>query len=106
MEAFVKRMIDEHVNLVVKLTKLENYVYSDKSDKDDKIEFANKCMQLNGMRLYEKALAARLENQNIYFENGSYFEKLGEIKEEIPTDIEPDDPNDSEKPNKPEVVEE
>lgn len=103
MEAFVKRMIDEHVNLVVKLTKLENYIYSDKSDKDDKVEFANKCMQLNGMRLYEKALAARLENQNIYFENGSYFEKLGEIKEEITT-IEGDDSDNSEKLNKPEVA--
>lgn len=82
MKDFVKRMVDEHAELVVRTTKLHNYVYSDASDNDDKVEFANKCIQLGAMKKYEEALRARLENQGIIFDNGQYLEKLGEIKEE------------------------
>lgn len=74
---FVKRMVDEHSQLVVRTQKLNEYVYSDKSNKDDKVEFANKCLQLSAMKKYEEALRARLENQGIFFENGQYFEHIG-----------------------------
>ena len=74
---FVKRMVDEHSQLVVRTHKLDEYIYSDKSNKDDKVEFANKCIQLSAMKKYEEALRARLENQGIFFENGQYFERIG-----------------------------
>ena len=74
---FVKRMVDEHSQLVVRTQKLDEYIYSDKSNKDDKVEFANKCIQLSAMKKYEEALRARLENQGIFFENGQYFERIG-----------------------------
>ena len=74
---FVKRMVDEHSQLVVRINKLNKYVYSDKSNKDDKVEFANKCIQLSAMKKYEEALRARLENQGIFFENNQYFERIG-----------------------------
>ena len=83
MENFVKRMVEEHAQLVVRIQKLHNYIYSEKSDNDDKVEFANKCIQLSAMKKYEEALRARLENQNIIFDNGSYFEQIGTIKEEV-----------------------
>lgn len=83
MENFVKRMVEEHAQLVVRIQKLHNYIYSEKSDNDDKVEFANKCIQLSAMKKYEEALRARLENQNIIFDNGSYFEQIGAIKEEV-----------------------
>lgn len=83
MEKFVNDMIEEHAALVVKIQKLHNYIYSEKSDNDDKVEFANKCIQLSAMKKYEEALRARLENQNIIFDNGSYFEQIGTIKEEV-----------------------
>ena len=83
MEKFVNRMIEEHAALVVKIQKLHNYIYSEKSNNDDKVEFANKCIQLSAMKKYEEALRARLENQNIIFDNGSYFEQIGTIKEEL-----------------------
>lgn len=83
MENFVKRMVEEHAQLVVRVQKLHNYVFSEKSDKDDKVEFANKCVQLGAMKKYEEALRARLENQNIIFDNGNYFEQIGTIKEEV-----------------------
>ena len=74
---FVKRMVDEHSQLVVRTQKLNEYIYSDKSNKDDKVEFANKCIQLSSMKKYEEALRARLENKGIFFENGQYFERIG-----------------------------
>lgn len=74
---FVKRMVDEHSQLVVRTQKLNEYIYSDKSNKDDKVEFANKCLQLSAMKKYEEALRTRLENQGIFFENNQYFERIG-----------------------------
>lgn len=73
---FVQRMIVEHSELVERINKLNDYIYSNESDKDDKIEFANDYIQLIAMRTYEKALRARLENRGIICENGKYFAHL------------------------------
>lgn len=79
MENFVKRMIEEHSALIVKIDALENYIYSERSNNDDKVEFGNKCVQLSAMRSYEKALRARLINQNIEItDDGSYYEKVAQ----------------------------
>ena len=77
---FVQRMVEEHSQLVVRIQALHEYIYSDKSDNDNKVEFANKCIQLSAMKKYEEALRARLENQSVFFENGQYFERVAEIK--------------------------
>ena len=76
---FVKRMVDEHSQLVTRIQTLHEYIYSDKSNNDNKVEFANKCIQLSAMKKYEEALRARLENQGVFFENGQYFEHVSEI---------------------------
>ena len=73
---FVQRMMIEHSELVERIKQLNDYVYSKASNEDNKIEFANKCIQLNAMKTYEKALRARLENQDIVCENGEYFAHL------------------------------
>lgn len=83
MENYQKRLIEEHSQLVVRIEKLHDWIYSDKSNKDDKIEFANKCIQLTAMKKYEEALCARLENVNIVFENGQYFERVASISSVI-----------------------
>ena len=80
MKDYQKRMIEEHCELVVRIQKLHDYVYSDKSNVDNKVEFANKCIQLAAMKKYEEALCARLENAGIVFENGEYFEHVAAIK--------------------------
>ena len=77
MKNFVKRMCEEHAELVVRIQKLHDFIYSDASDKINKIEFANMCIQLAAMKKYEEALRARLENQGIFFENGVYLERVG-----------------------------
>lgn len=79
MVDFINRMIEEHSQLVVRTQKLHDYIYSDKSNKDDKVEFANKCIQLSAMKKYEEALRARLENQGIFFENDQYYKHIGGI---------------------------
>ena len=77
---FVQRMVEEHSQLAVRTQALHEYIYGDKSNNDNKVEFANKCIQLSAMKKYEEALRARLENQGVFFENGQYFERVAEIK--------------------------
>ena len=84
MEQYQKEMIEEHSRLVVRIQKLHNYVYSDKSNEDNKVEFANKCIQLASMKKYEEALRARFENAGIVFQNGEYFEHIASIKVNTP----------------------
>lgn len=79
MKDYVKRMVEEHADLVIKIDKLHNYVYSERSDADNKPEFANKCIQLAAMKKYEEALRARLNNEGVFFEDGVYLERIGQI---------------------------
>lgn len=79
MNSYQKDLIEEHSNLVVRTKNLHNYIYSDASNNDNRIEFANKCIQLASMKKYEEALRARMENSGITFENGNYFERVASI---------------------------
>lgn len=80
MEKYQKEMVEEHSGLVIRIQTLHNWVYSDQSNVDNKVEFANKCIQLAAMKKYEEALRARFENAGIVFENGEYFEHVASIK--------------------------
>lgn len=79
MNAHVASLIAEHQQLVIKLTGLNNYIYSGDGSKDDKVEFANKCVQLRGMRMYEEALRARLNNVGIAIDENHYFEHVDSV---------------------------
>ncbi len=79
MNDYQKALIEEHSQLVIRTKKLHDYVYSDASNKDDKVEFANKCIQLASMKKYEECLSARLENAGIVFEENNYFERVASI---------------------------
>ena len=83
MENYQKEMIAEHSGLVIRINKLHDYIYSDQSNADDKVEFANKCIQLAAMKKYEEALRARFVNAGIIFENGEYFEHVASIKANV-----------------------
>ena len=83
MNNYQKALIDEHSELIVRIEKLHNYIYSEVSKDDDKVEFANKCIQLRAMKNYEEALRARLENAKVVFENGKYFENVATIEKVI-----------------------
>lgn len=94
---FVKRMVEEHSQLAVRTQALHEYIYSDKSNDDNKVEFANKCIQLAAMKKYEEALRARLENQCVFFENGQYFERVAEIKATLATETPEESQNNGDK---------
>lgn len=94
MKDFVKRMIEEHSQLVVRIQALHNYVYSERSDADNKTEFANKCIQLAAMKKYEEALRARLENQGVFFEGGQYFENVARIGMPVVPPVAPSEDDD------------
>lgn len=91
MNNYQKALVEEHSNLVVRIQKLHDWIYSDKPIKDDKVEFANKCIQLAAMKKYEEALRARIENIGITFENGNYFEHVAAIKVNKPEPITTED---------------
>lgn len=80
MKDYQKRMIEEHAQLYVRIQRLHDYVYGEKLNKDDKIEFANKCIQLAAMKKYEEALRARLENCHIHYVNGEYLERIATVE--------------------------
>lgn len=79
MNTYQKALIEEHSQLIVRTQTLHDYVYSPASDADNKVEFANKCIQLASMKKYEECLRARMENAGIVFEDGNYFEKVASI---------------------------
>ena len=79
MNNYQKDLIEEHSNLVVRINVLNNNVYGSASDVDNKVEFANKCIQLAAMKKYEEALRARIENTGIMFNNGEYLERVAAI---------------------------
>lgn len=85
MNAYQKALVEEHSNLVIRTQTLHDYVYSDASNSDHRVEFANKCIQLAAMKKYEEALRARMENADITFENGHYFERVASISPVIDT---------------------
>lgn len=86
MNNYKENLVKEHSELIVRIEALNSYVYSSASDKDDKVEFANKCIQLASMREYEQALRARMENSGVYFNSGVYLEKVATILPAITVD--------------------
>ena len=83
MNNYQKDLIEEHSNLVVRIKVLHNNIYSSTSDVDNKVEFANKCIQLAAMKKYEEALRARIENTGIMFNNEEYLERIATITSKI-----------------------
>lgn len=79
MNNYKKALIEEHSQLIIRIQNLHDYIYSDNSNKDDKVEFTNKCIQLTSMKKYEEALRARIENAGITFDGNNYFEHVATI---------------------------
>ena len=103
MENYVKRMVEEHAQLVARINKLDNFLYGNggfnvhtdiknNQTQDDLFrnmtEFANKAIQLRSMKTYLLALECRLNNAGVFYEDGEYFEKVAKIVKEQPKDNE------------------
>lgn len=94
MNAETQQLMQEHSQLIVRINELDNELYgnggfntmtdiTNNQTQDDifcnMTEFGNKGIQLASMRTYLKALECRLNNRNIFFENGEYFERVAVI---------------------------
>lgn len=91
MEDFVKRMIEEHAQLNTRIIKLEQYLNKNKNlNTDDKVEFANKLVQLSHMKGYLKALTARLENQGVLFQDNEYKQTVARIVDDENCNVDED----------------
>ena len=88
MEGYIERMIQEHKELVPRIQKLHNWVHGEAYKHVDATEFANECIQLKGMKIYEEALRARLTNAGVIFDNGDYLVSIDSVEdeEEAPAD--------------------
>lgn len=82
MEGHIERMIQEHKELVPRIQKLHNWVYGGAHEQVDATEFANECIQLKAMKVYEEALRARLFNAGINFVEGQYLVVVDNIENE------------------------
>jgi len=97
MENYVKRMVEEHSQLVMRINKLDNFLYGNgglnvhtniknNQTQDDLFknmtEFANKAIQLRSMKTYLLALECRLNNEGIFYEDGEYLERIAKIVKE------------------------
>ena len=85
MEGYIERMIQEHKELVPRIQKLHNWVHGDAYKQVDATEFANECIQLKGMKIYEEALRARLTNAGVIFDNGDYLISIDSVEDEEET---------------------
>lgn len=67
---YKKELIKEHKELTIKFAQL----FKNLNTTEDKVEFANRSLQLNAMKNYAKALEARLLNVGVIIDgNGNYF---------------------------------
>ena len=82
METLIQQMIQEHKELVPRIQNLHNWVHGDAYKQVDATEFANECIQLKGMKIYEEALRARLTNAGVIFDNGDYLISIDSIENE------------------------
>lgn len=94
MKDYVARMVQEHAELVIKINKLDEFIYGnnglnihtniENNKTQDQLfynmsEYANKCMQLMNMRNYKNSLECRLNNEGVVYEGGEYLESVGKI---------------------------
>lgn len=82
MEGYIERMIQEHKELIVRIDKLHAWVHGDAYKQVNATEFANECIQLKGMKIYEEAISARLFNAGVNFVNGEYLISIDSIEDE------------------------
>lgn len=77
MNVYKSDLIEEHFQLVRRINELCSQIDCpyDETNLDDKCEYANKCVQLAGMKQYEQALYYRLQAVGIVIIDGRYFEQ-------------------------------
>lgn len=91
MEDYIDIMIQEHKELVARIQKLHAWVYGDAHEQVDATEFANECIQLKAMKVYEEALRARLYNVGVKVMGTDYLVAIDSMENEPEEEVEDGD---------------
>lgn len=93
MKNFVKKMIEQHANIVVMLNNYNKFMNNAINDnKTDKITAANVALIVRDLKNLAKDFETCLNNEHIHFSpDGRYFEQVTNIEEIINKDTETHD---------------
>lgn len=96
MKNFVKKMIEQHANIVVMLSNYNKFMYNAVNDnKTNKVTAANVALIVRDLKNLSKDFETCLANEGIEFTvDGNYFEKITNITEVLNKNIETKKEND------------
>lgn len=90
MKNFVKKMIEQHANIVVMLSNYNKFMYNAVSDnKTNKVTAANVALIVRDLKNLSKDFETCLANEGIEFTvDGTYFERVTNVTEVLNKNIE------------------
>lgn len=90
MKNFVKKMIEQHANIVVMLSNYNKFMYNAVNDnKTNKVTAANVALIVRDLKNLSKDFETCLANEGIEFTiDGTYFEKVTNVTELLNKNIE------------------
>lgn len=90
MKNFVKKMIEQHANIVVMLSNYNKFMYNAVNDnKTNKVTAANVALIVRDLKNLSKDFETCLANEGIEFTiDGTYFEKVTNVTEVLNKNIE------------------
>ena len=90
MKNFVKKMIEQHANIVVMLSNYNKFMYNAVNDnKTNKVTTANVALIVRDLKNLSKDFETCLANEGIEFTaDGTYFERVTNVTEVLNKNIE------------------
>ena len=90
MKNFVKKMIEQHANIVVMLSNYNKFMYNAVNDnKTNKVTAANVALIVRDLKNLSKDFETCLANEGIEFTvDGTYFERVTNVTEVLNKNIE------------------
>ena len=90
MKNFVKKMIEQHANIVVMLSNYNKFMYNAVNDnKTNKVTAANVALIVRDLKNLSKDFETCLANEGVEFTvDGTYFERVTNVTEVLNKNIE------------------
>ena len=90
MKNFVKKMIEQHANIIVMLSNYNKFMYNAVNDnKTNKVTAANVALIVRDLKNLSKDFETCLANEGIEFTvDGTYFERVTNVTEVLNKNVE------------------
>ena len=90
MKNFVKKMIEQHANIVVMLSNYNKFMYNAVNDnKTNKVTAANVALIVRDLKNLSKDFETCLANEGVEFTiDGTYFERVTNVTEVLNKNVE------------------